>query len=122
MGGGEGVIKLFFFPGERTELIIQLSGSIWVVRRDIEMTQYGKFGEINLKRSPSLTSHSSSTTLHAKLQVISLPDPSPQGILTDGQIQSTSAGAALNIPTYVTSCVFPCFSQTNPLAHPYHLL
>lgn len=38
---------------------------------------------------------------------------------------STSAGTALNIPTYVTSLcssIFPRFSQTNPLAHPCHLL
>lgn len=31
----------------------------------------------------------------------------------------------LNIPTHVTSLcssIFPLFSQTNPLAHPYHLL
>lgn len=84
-----------------------------------------RLGEINLKRSISLTSHSSSTMLHAKLQAISLPDPSPQGILTDCQIQSTSAGTALNIPTYVTSLcssIFPRFSQPNPLAHPCHLL
>lgn len=84
-----------------------------------------KLGEINLKRNTSLNSHSSSTMLLAKLQVIALPDPSPQGILTDCQIQSTSAGAAGNIRTYVTSLcssIFPCFSQTNPLARPYHLL
>lgn len=84
-----------------------------------------KLGEINLKRSTSLNSHSSHTMLLAKLQVISLLDLSLQGILTDCQIQSSSTGAALNIPTCMTSLcssIFPCFSQTNPLARPYHLL